>query len=119
MTDLLQACQEGDLEAVRQLAVSSKKLDKAFQGARWRGHLEAAQYLVSLGGVDHHAEDEWAFRRACCYGQLVVRYLVSLGGVDYHHIGDEEAFRWACWGGHLRVAQYLVSLGGGGPSCQR
>ena len=40
------------------------KGEEAFQLACYSGHLEVAQWVYLLGGVDHHAEDERAFRRA-------------------------------------------------------
>ena len=83
---------------------------KAFASECKEGHLELAQWLVSLGGVDIHAYDEGAFRGACYNGHLeLAQWLVSLGGIDIH---ANEAFRWACGNGHLEVAQWLVSLGG-------
>ena len=85
---------------------------KAFASECKEGHLELAQWLVSLGGVDIHAYDEGAFRGACYKGHLeLAQWLVSLGGVDIHAY-DEGAFRGACYNGHLELAQWLVSLGG-------
>jgi len=44
-----------------------------------KGHLETAQWVWSLGCVDHHARDDYAFRSACNNGDLETgRWLISL-----------------------------------------
>jgi ankyrin repeat protein len=65
-----------------------------------------------MGGVDIHAMDDFAFRKACMNGHIeIARWLVSLGGVDIHEEYD-DAFRMACRNGHMEIARWLVSLGG-------
>ena len=52
----------------------------AFRVTCQNGHLEVAQWVYSLGGVDHHTEDEGALQRACQNGHLeTVQYLFDLG----------------------------------------
>ena len=68
------------------------------------------QVAVSLGGVDVHADNDFAFRHACGGGHLeTARWVLSLGGVNVHAYND-EAFRWACANRHLETARWLVSL---------
>ncbi len=57
-----------------------------------------AQCFYSLGGVDVHAEDEYALRWACGNGHLlvhVVQWLHGLGGMNNVHARNDEAFRLA------------------------
>jgi hypothetical protein len=70
------------------------------------------QWLWSLGGIDLHAENDDAFRRACQFGHLeTAQWLWSLGGIDMHAEND-GAFRWACQFGQLQTAQWLWSMRG-------
>jgi hypothetical protein len=56
---------------------------EAFRFACYNGRLEMAQWIYSLGGVDYHAQDEWAFRWACYCGRSdIVWYLLQLGIPD-------------------------------------
>ena len=74
--------------------------------------MEAAKWLVSLGGVDHHVLSDLPFRRACHAGDLpLAQWLYSLGGVDHHAYWD-NAFRGACSHNQVAVAQWLYGLGG-------
>ena len=109
---MLQFCEQGDLDAAKNCTHSPGEREDAFQKACEFGHLELAQWIYSLGGVDHHAYNEWAFVLACEIGHLeMVQWIYSLGGVD-HHADDEWAFRNACLGGCLEVVQWVYSLGG-------
>ena len=50
------------------------------------------------------------FIEACRNGNLeLVQKLYSEYNIDVH-AGNEGAFRWACYNGHLKVAQWLLSL---------
>jgi hypothetical protein len=74
--------------------------------------LETAQWLIGLGGVDIHAENDYAFRTACRYGYLEsAQWLVGLGGVDVHAEND-SALLYACQNRHLEVARWLVCVCG-------
>jgi hypothetical protein len=71
-----------------------------------------AQWLVFLGGVDIHADDDGAFQWACANGHLgVAQWLLGLGGVDIHARKD-FAFRFVCERGRLVVARWLLGMGG-------
>ena len=75
----LQACREGELVAAQNCTHRVGERNKAFRSACKNGHLEVAQWVYSLGGVDHHARNEWAFRKACAYCNLeIIQYLLSL-----------------------------------------
>jgi len=90
----------------------NKTNEYKFINACQKGHLEVAQWLYSLGGVNIHIDDEYAFSWTCRMGHLeMAQWLYTLGGVNIH-IYNECPFRWACEKGHLEVAQWLYSLGG-------
>ena len=110
---------------------SKNMLTKANKGFQWncgKGNLIVAQWLYSLGGVDIHADNEYAFRWSCRNGHLIVaKWLYSLGeGMDLLdpsspvlrgqgrvniHADNECAFQACCYMGHLAVAQCLYSIG--------
>ena len=80
----------------------------------WEGKLEEAKlmYENAIIPIDIHANNDEAFRMACCWGHLeTAQWLYSLGDVDIH-TDDEYAFRWACSHKHLETAKWLYSLGG-------
>jgi hypothetical protein len=87
--------------------------DLAFRRACKNCHLETAQWLVSLGGVDIHADDDFVFYAACGNGHLeMAQWLMSLGGVDIHN-----TYASACYVVHnnhddWEMARWLLSLEG-------
>lgn len=118
MQTLWNACLRGDLdEAKRILDANPLRGFPAIGGGIFPficrvGHLEVAQWIHGLGGVDIHADRDAAFFWACGFGKLTVaQWLHGLGGVDIH-AEDDEAFREACECKHLDVAQWLHGLGG-------
>ena len=66
----LRACKDGDLLAARGYSHEVSERGEAFRCACGNGHLEVAQWIYTLGGVDHHAIDEYAFREASQKGHL-------------------------------------------------
>ena len=73
--------------------------------------MDVAKWLISLGSVNIHANDEYAFRESCRNGHMdVAKWLISLGGVNIH-ANNEYAFRGACGNGHMDIAKWLFSLG--------
>ena len=47
--------------------------DCAFREACRNDHLDVAQWMWSLGGVNHYARDDYAFRGACWKGHRLSR----------------------------------------------
>ena len=79
-------CIDGKLDEAKLLFENGNGVvnDQAFHWACYNGHLEVAQWLWSLGGVDHHAKDDEAFRVACYSNNLpVAQWLGSLGGIPF------------------------------------
>jgi hypothetical protein len=61
--------------------------------------------------INIHVDNEFAFRYACCYGNIeVVKYLMSLNRNIDIHVDNDYAFKFACKYGHLEVVKYLISL---------
>ena len=84
--------------------------DKLFRWLCVNGNLQVCQWLYSLGNVDIHELDDYAFLLACENGHLqLCQWLYSLGNIDIHRDRD-QAFRWACQNGNLQVCQWLYSL---------
>jgi hypothetical protein len=100
------ACTNGRLKEAQQelLRCPAHDGNKAFGSVCSRGHLELAQWLWFLGGVDVHVGHDFPFRSACWQNHLEV-------GVDVHACND-DAFVITCERGHLKVAQWVWSLGG-------
>jgi hypothetical protein len=65
-----------------------------------------------LGGVDIHAENDFAFRCSFTNGHLeLAQWLWSLGDVDMH--GENDTVFWlTCNNNYLETAQWFWSLGG-------
>ena len=84
------------------------------------GHLNVANFLIEVGGVDLvmvvDGRNATALHYASQDGQLdVVLYLVSVGGAELVKMVTDTnvtALHWACRNGHLEVAHRLVKAGG-------
>ena len=62
--------------------------DKAFSGSCSYGHLETAKWLYSLGGIDIHADNDFAILKSHEYNQLeVIKWLCSI--CDKYHYDFE------------------------------
>lgn len=113
---VLGACRRGDLETLKKLWTVDELVYhfSAFEIACERGHLDIAQWLLTLSPVNVHARDEVAFRVACEHGHLeIAKWLLTLGPVNVHAL-DNYAFRFACFRSHFETAKWLWSLGGMG-----
>ena len=85
-------------------------MDEPFKLACKNGHITVAKWLHSLGGVNIHADNEYAFRTSCENGHIdVAQWLHSLGGVNIY-ADNEYAFRTSCENGYTDLAQWLCSL---------
>ena len=72
--------------------------------------LEMAQWVYSLGELDHHWKEEEAFCNACQTSLELAQWVWSLGGVD-HHVSNNMAF-FSALSHSLQMAKWVYSLGG-------
>src|SRR3984957_20644461 len=108
-----------DLKTISNIILTIKKMNifdnyykefllKAARGFEWNcenGHINVAQWLYGLGGINIHADDEYAFRSCCQNGHInVAQWLYGLGGINIH--ANEYAFKYSCDSGHINVAQW-------------
>ena len=69
-----------------------------------------AKWFYSLGDVNIHAMNEYAFIHACCNGHIkIAQWLYSLDDINIH-INDEYVFRNVCSYGQIEMAQWLCCL---------
>lgn len=104
----------GDVEAIKRMCRpgDNSQANDGFPFLCQRGHLEAAQWIHGLHGVDLHACMPSAFKKACNSGHLqVALWLYGLGGVDIHADHD-LVFCSTAFYGHLHVMKWLFGLGG-------
>jgi ankyrin repeat protein/superfamily II DNA or RNA helicase len=112
-TDLIEACEYGDLELVKDVielgADISTQDGLPLVMASKNGHLDIVKYLVFLG-ADIHARKDDAVIWACGGGYLnVVKYLVS-EGADFT-AQENDCLILACENGHIPVIEYLMLMG--------
>lgn len=75
------------------------------------GNIMVAKWLYSLGYVNIHIGDDYAFRLACGNGhEHIVKWLYSIGNVNIHAEMDQP-FRLACGKGYESIAKWLYSIG--------
>lgn len=88
----------------------------AFRWACLKGHLEVAQWLISVKPdivISSHisSHDERVFRMSCHNGHLeLAQWLLSVKPDINISANNEYAFCRACYNGHLKVAQWLLSV---------
>lgn len=112
-TDLIDACEFGDLELVQDVialgADISIKDNLPLVMASKNGHLDIVKYLVSLGANIHARQDD-AVIWACGGGYIeVVKYLVSEGADITAQKND--CLILASENGHIAVIEYLMLMG--------
>lgn len=117
LTDLFEACKEGDLARVKSIVEPCPSLvleeDEGCYNAHdlavQFGHFDILKYLVDKG-ADIFVGRDFAVRSACGYGHLkIVKYLVSIGAditADKNY-----AIEWASMEGNMEVVKYLISMG--------
>ena len=99
-----------------------------------KGDLKKAKEIFEKGNINIYADNECAFRWACENGHLeVAKWLIEISEtklicgssaiasqvdsdprsrsriIDIHAC-DENAFRYACWYGHLHIAKWLLEI---------
>jgi len=84
----------------------------AFRGSTENGHLEIAQWLLSVKpSIDISSENEYAFRWSCRKGYLnIAQWLLSVKPTIDISAELDCAFRGSCRNGYLNVAQWLLEL---------
>jgi ankyrin repeat protein len=86
--------------------------EAAFLSTCYEGHLEVAQWLISVKpDINISAFNEVAFRGACENKQLeVAKWLLRVKPDINISVDNESAFSWACQEEHLELAKWLQSL---------
>ena len=80
------------------------------RGACENGHIEVAKWVYSLGGVNIHGYNDYAFRLACGNGHLeVAKWIYSLDDVDIQGYTD-DALNRASKNGNVEVVKWLKSF---------
>ena len=73
-----------------------------FLGKNWKHY--------SLGGINIHADDDYAFRKSCEYEYVeMAKWLYSLGGIDIH-ANDDWEFKASCMHGHLKNGKMAILI---------
>jgi len=121
---LWQACTDGNLELVKELAkddsidvnwVGEDRLDTSLHRASRFGHLEIARTLLALSKIEvnkGNGRDASPFLVACHYGHhYVVSLLLADPRVDPNKVWENEAtpFFQACQEGHRKVVSLLLA----------
>ena len=112
------ACGNGDLYKAKELLLRysafiniSEYDELPFRLACENGHLEFAQWLLSVEPNINISIYECAFYCTCGNGHLeVAQWLLSLKPNINISSNSNYAFRYACEYGHLKVEQWLQSL---------
>ena len=112
----INACTSGNLidskNLFQQNNFDMNVCEKAFRNACENGHLQTAQWLLSVKpSINISADYEYAFRWACVKGHLeTAQWLLTLKPSINISAENEYAFRCACQNGHLETAQWLQPL---------
>lgn len=111
--EVLQACEDGDLNALKYL-LTSKELsinpspqccsDTGLHNACEKGYLEIVKYLLTSPELKEHADihssDDWALQGACEYNHLeIIKYLLTSTELKEHanmYADDSRVFHIAC-----------------------
>ena len=122
MYEFINACSKGQLGKAKTLYCQSDidihvDYERVFKNVCYRGHLETAKWLYSLGRteclneipINIHADDDYAFRFACLAGHLDIAIWLYSIGADIHACND-LAFKGACSGGHLEIVKLLYNI---------
>ena len=88
----------------------------SFNHACSKGWLKTAKWLYSLGKIDIHYNNDYAFDIACQNGKInIAKWLYSLGGIELYNreeFSNNFPLLISCQYGYFKLAKWLYSLGG-------
>jgi ankyrin repeat protein len=126
--EVLQACEIGDLEAVKYLLTSNElrinpspqcSSNTGLHNACENGYLEIVKYLLTSPDLKEHADihssDNWALQGACYYNHFeIIKYLLTSPDLKEHaniYATDCQVFKDACINadeGDYSIVDYLL-----------
>jgi len=79
------------------------------------GYIETLKWILTLGEINIHENEEKAFITSCDNGHIeVAKLLIEIskerGEIINIHEHDDEAFRWSCMHGYLEIAKWLIEI---------
>lgn len=110
------ACKKGQIKFAKWIHSKYNNLDihldneSAFYWASLNGHIDIAEWILTLDDLYFVDNIKYIFCRACESGNIAVaKWLKKNYNIDVHEL-DDYSFRWAAFYGHLDILQWLYSL---------